>query len=88
VVVPQNTGNAVPRSGRMRDFRESRSPANLVVLKGGKRSSASLGGRAKDCAQSFLNDMGIEEGFTGRRCRGKPSHKRIVRLDAVLNGAE
>jgi hypothetical protein len=49
VVVPQKTGNAVPRSGRMKDFREMRRPANLVVLKSGERSSASLGGRAKDC---------------------------------------
>ena len=48
VVVPQKTGNAVPRRGRMKDFRETGSRANLVVLKTGERSNASLSGRSKD----------------------------------------
>ena len=61
MVVPQNTGNAVPRSGRMRDVRERLSPANLMVLKSGKRSSASLGVGTKDCRQSFSTGLEGEE---------------------------
>jgi hypothetical protein len=87
VVVPQNTGNAVPRSGRMRDFRERGSPANLVVGKSGERSSASLGGRMKDCRQSFFKGLKGEEGLAARNCEGKSSHKSNLRIDSVLDEA-
>jgi hypothetical protein len=57
VVVPQKTGNAVPRRGRMRDFWERGSPANLVVLESGERSSASLGGRARKTVDSLSSTV-------------------------------
>ena len=57
MVVPQKTGNAVPRRGRMRDFGERGSPANLVVLKSGERSSASMGGRARKTVDSLSSTV-------------------------------
>ena len=59
MVVPQKTGNAVPRRGRMRDFWKRGSPANLVVLQSGERSNASLGGRARKTVDS-LSAMALE----------------------------
>jgi hypothetical protein len=87
VVVPQNTGNAVPRSGRMRDFRETRSPANLVILRIGERSSASLGGGAKDCKQSFFDALENERIAAGN-CESKSSSRENVLLDGVLEKEE
>jgi hypothetical protein len=72
VVVPQKTGNAVPRRGRMRDFWEKKSPANLVVLKVGEQLSASLGGKARKTVDS-LSATGSRggEGFAVRKHHSK-----------------
>jgi hypothetical protein len=79
VVVPQKTGKAVPRRGRMRDFGESGSPANLVVLKSGERSSASLGGRARKTVDSLSSTvLEVEKGLAVRKCHGKSSHGRYI----------
>jgi hypothetical protein len=77
VVVPQKTGNAVPRRGRMRDFGERGSPANLVVLKSGERSSASLGGRTRKTVDSLSATLlEVEKDSQCVSATAKSSHRR------------
>lgn len=80
-MVPQKTGNAVPRSGRMKDFREGGRPANVVVLRSGERSSASLGGGRKTV--DSLSESGAEKGFAARDCGSKSSRREEMCVSMV-----